>query len=297
MTASMRLTLAVLAGALTAAAVLAQDEPPPPAAGRGRGGRGGAAGAGAAGGRRGPSFPQQTRTLAPPEVIARGKAVYGVNCAACHGADLRGGDQGGPSLLRSLVALSDQHGEVIAPIVHGSRQDKGMPGFNLSDADVTATAEYIHSVLAMVGSQARPPGAADPSKLNVLTGSASAGQALFRCEVRRVSFGDRRPEGHCRQIRRSADAAKYLGLGRWWGRPPGRRTDQADSRHRDARQRAEARRNACPQGRLHRDAHASGRHAQIDRARRRRAQGGSARSRRSAQEAGARRSTTKRCTT
>lgn len=179
MTASMRLTLAVLAGALTAAAVLAQDEPPPPAAGRGRGGRGGAAGAGAAGGRRGPSFPQQTRTLAPPEVIARGKAVYGVNCAACHGADLRGGDQGGPSLLRSLVALSDQHGEVIAPIVHGSRQDKGMPGFNLSDADVTATAEYIHSVLAMVGSQARPPGAADPSKLNVLTGSASAGQAFF----------------------------------------------------------------------------------------------------------------------
>ena len=42
------------------------------------------------------------------QIIARGgKAVYGVNCAACHGADLRGGDQGGPSLLRSLVALSE----------------------------------------------------------------------------------------------------------------------------------------------------------------------------------------------
>jgi cytochrome c oxidase cbb3-type subunit 3 len=118
-------------------------------------------------------------------VIARGKAVYGVNCAACHGGDLRGGDQGGPSLLRSLVALSDQHGELIAPIVRGARQDKGMPGFNLNDSDVTAISEYIHSVLAMVGSQARPPGAADPGSLNVLVGSASAGQVYFQAKCSR----------------------------------------------------------------------------------------------------------------
>ena len=48
-----------------------------------QGGRGGR------GGRGGPNFPQQTRQLAAPDVIARGKAVYGVNCSACHGADLR----------------------------------------------------------------------------------------------------------------------------------------------------------------------------------------------------------------
>jgi cytochrome c oxidase cbb3-type subunit 3 len=118
--------------------------------------------------------------LASPEVLARGKAVYGVNCTACHGADLRGGDQGGPSLLRSLAALSDQHGEVMGPIIRGARQDKGMPAFNLNDADATAVSEYIHSVLAMVGSQARPPGAADPSSLNVLVGNASAGQTYFQ---------------------------------------------------------------------------------------------------------------------
>jgi cytochrome c oxidase cbb3-type subunit 3 len=105
-----------------------------------------------------------------------------VNCAACHGADLRGGDQGGPSLLRSLPALSDQHGETIGPIVRGSRQDKGMPGFNFSDDDVNAVAEYIHSVLAQVGVQARPPGAADASTLNVLVGSATAGQAYFQAK-------------------------------------------------------------------------------------------------------------------
>src|SRR5258707_195999 len=147
MTSPNRLMTGALACALAAALLLAKDQQPPPAgAGRGRGGRGAAGGAGG-NSRRGPNFPQQTRPVAAPEVIARGKAVYGVNCAACHGGDLRGGDQGGPSLLRSLVALSDQQGELIAPIVRGSRQDKGMPGFNLNEADVTAISEYIHIVL------------------------------------------------------------------------------------------------------------------------------------------------------
>jgi cytochrome c oxidase cbb3-type subunit 3 len=164
---------ALLAGsALLAQDLRAQDQQPPPPGGRGARG----------GGRRGPNFPQQTRPIAAPEVIARGKAVYGVNCAACHGGDLRGGDQGGPSLLRSLAALSDQHSEVIAPILRGSRQDKGMPAFNLNDSDITAVSEYIHSVLGMVGSQARPPGAADPDALNVLVGSASAGQVYFQAK-------------------------------------------------------------------------------------------------------------------
>lgn len=153
---------------------------PPEQTGGGAAGRGGRGGGGGGRGGRGPNFPQQTRPIASAEVVARGKAVYGVNCAACHGADLRGGDQGGPSLLRSLAALSDQHGEAIAPIVRGSRQDKGMPGFNLNDEDVTAVGEYIHSVLAKVGTQARPPGAIDPTTLNVLVGNAAAGQSYFQ---------------------------------------------------------------------------------------------------------------------
>jgi len=159
--------------AIAGCAVYAQEQEPPAApAGRG-GGRGGRGG-------RGLTFPQQTRQLASPEVIARGKAVYGVNCGACHGADLRGGDQGGPSLLRSLTALSDQHGETMAPIIRGARQDKGMPAFNLGNDDITAVAEYVHSVLAKVGNQARPPGAVDPSTLNVLVGNAPAGEAYFK---------------------------------------------------------------------------------------------------------------------
>ncbi len=159
-------------------------QPPEQPAAPATGGRGG--------GRRGPNFPQQTRQLASPEVIARGKAVYSVNCTACHGADLRGGDQGGPSLLRSLVALSDGHGETIAPIVRGARQAQGMPAFNLNDTDITAVAEYIHSVLAKVGVQARPPGAVDPETLNVLVGNAAAGEKYFqaRCASCHSVTGD-----------------------------------------------------------------------------------------------------------
>lgn len=168
----------IIVCALAAAGSVAWAQPPDEITGGGRGAGGRAGGPG--GGRRGPNFPQQTRQLASDEVIARGKAVYSVNCTACHGADLRGGDQGGPSLLRSLAALSDQHGETVAPIIRGARQAQGMPGFNLNDADVTAVAEFIHSVLAKVGSQARPPGAIDPSTLNVVVGDVAAGRTYFQ---------------------------------------------------------------------------------------------------------------------
>lgn len=49
------------------------------------------------------TFPAQQRALPPAEVIERGDGLYQVNCMACHGADLRGGDQGGPNLLRSTA--------------------------------------------------------------------------------------------------------------------------------------------------------------------------------------------------
>ncbi|HEX3745295.1 MAG TPA: c-type cytochrome [Bryobacteraceae bacterium] len=166
-------TAVAVVGCFCAPALLGQDTVP---IGRGQGGRAGRGGRGGAAG----NFPQQTRQLASPDVIARGKAVYGVNCTACHGSDLRGGDQGGPSLLRSLVALSDQHGELVSPIIHGSRQDKGMPAFNLSEEDSVAVAEYIHSVLAQVGRQARPPGSPDLAEINILVGNVAAGASFFK---------------------------------------------------------------------------------------------------------------------
>ena len=85
---------------------------------------------------------------------------------------------GGPNLLRSQAVLDDQHGELIRPIVYGSRQSAGMNAVDIPEADVVAVAEFIHSVAAMGGNQGRPP-AGPPAVLNVLVGSVAAGQAYF----------------------------------------------------------------------------------------------------------------------
>src|ERR1051326_5190581 len=72
---------------------------------------------------RGGFVPGQSRPPEDPARVERGKTLYGVSCTGCHGADLRGGDIGGPNLLRSQVALSDREGEQIVPIIQGGRQN------------------------------------------------------------------------------------------------------------------------------------------------------------------------------
>ena len=122
--------------------------------------------------------PGERRPPEDPAQVARGKALFGVNCAGCHGVDLRGGDMGGPNLLRSQVALSDQKGELILPIIQGARRDGGMPAIPISPEDGLAVAAYIRSVVATIGSQGRPPsiGKEAPS---ILVGDATAGKAYF----------------------------------------------------------------------------------------------------------------------
>ena len=126
----LKLTTAAAAAALVVSTLVAQtplsQTPPPqtppgqtppvqappvaPAQGRGRG----------------PGvFPAQQRPPGDPAVVARGKALFGVTCALCHGADLRGGQLNGPNLLRSQLVLSDQAGELIMPIIRGGRHSIG----------------------------------------------------------------------------------------------------------------------------------------------------------------------------
>jgi cytochrome c oxidase cbb3-type subunit 3 len=167
-----------LAVVTLAATVPAAQDPAPPAApqqpqGRGRG--------------RGPNFPQQQRRLADAAVLARGKGLYEANCSACHGIDLRGGQQGGPNLLRSQIVLSDKAGESIIPIVRTGRPNPvsgapPMPALPLPDEDIKAIAEYFHSVLARAGSQGRPPEAEIVPPEKALVGDAGAGEAYFKAK-------------------------------------------------------------------------------------------------------------------
>src|SRR5262245_3771101 len=153
--------------------------PAPPAAGRGGEGQRGAPPAARQGGPgrgRSGGFTQFTRPLASQDVIVRGQALYDTNCASCHAADLRGTADGkNPNLLRSGIALRDQHGELITSTVA-----KHTPGIRLIEADTVAIAEYVHSVHATMGGQGSPPGR-NPTNvtLNVLGGDAKNGQATF----------------------------------------------------------------------------------------------------------------------
>jgi cytochrome c oxidase cbb3-type subunit III len=129
------------------------------------------------------TFPAQQRPPGDAEQIKKGRGIYDVYCRACHGADLRGGDQGGPNLLRSQTVLNDQSGELILPIVRGGRQNPGMPVMppfpNLSDDDIKAVAEFVHSVTARARGQGAPP-EGDPVTLNIVVGDAKAGEAYFQ---------------------------------------------------------------------------------------------------------------------
>jgi cytochrome c oxidase cbb3-type subunit 3 len=185
-----RLIRTLALSALLPAALVAQTQPPagpPPATEQAQppGGRGGAQGRG--GGQRGANFPQQQRRLADPTVLARGKGLYESSCAACHGIDLRGGQQGGPNLLRSQTLLSDKAGELIAPIVTGGRPNPPtgappMPAFPLPPDDIKAIAEYLHSVLAQAGAQGRPPVGDVVPPEKVLVGDATAGKTFFAAQ-------------------------------------------------------------------------------------------------------------------
>ncbi len=122
--------------------------------------------------------PGQKRPPGDPAQIARGKTLYAINCRSCHGPDLRGGDLGGPNLLRSQLALSDQDGELIVPVIQGSRQNNGMPAIPVSPEDAKAIAAYVRSVVGMIGVQGTPPslGKEAPS---ILVGNAAEGQTFF----------------------------------------------------------------------------------------------------------------------
>lgn len=125
--------------------------------------------------------PGQKRPPGDPAQIARGKTIYEISCRSCHGADLRGGDLGGPNLLRSQVALSDQDGELIVPIIEGGRQNSGMPAVPMSAADAKAVAAFIRSEVGTIGTQGKPPSIGKPAP-SILVGDATAGKAYFEAK-------------------------------------------------------------------------------------------------------------------
>lgn len=113
------------------------------------------------------------RPKAPQDVLDRGKATYGVSCAFCHGSDAGGGEVG-PNLRRSGIVLEDRNGELIAPIVHGGRVDQGMPRIDITDAQISDIAAWLHSLT--VASRTDP----NAEHIDIVIGDPKAGQIYFQ---------------------------------------------------------------------------------------------------------------------
>ncbi len=151
-----------LANAALAVAVLlaatAVAQPPS------QGGRG-------AGGGRGGGF-LISRAVPDPAAVERGQKVFVASCGFCHGSNANGGESG-PDLIRSVLALNDERGEKIGPVILKGRPDHGMPAFAMTDAQIKDIAAFLR------GRQQAAINRSAYTILNVVTGDAKKGEAYF----------------------------------------------------------------------------------------------------------------------
>src|SRR4051794_24441084 len=113
---------------------------------------------------------------APPDTAAaeKGSKIYASSCSFCHGAKATGGDTG-PDLVRSSLVLHDEKGELIGPVIHNGRVDRGMPQFaSFSNTELYALAEFLHQRVELAANRGTY------KILDVITGDAKAGEAWFR---------------------------------------------------------------------------------------------------------------------
>lgn len=112
----------------------------------------------------------------PPEQVQAGRVAFAAQCGFCHGRDAMGGETG-PDLTRSMLVAEDVRGDKITPLVHSGRPEKGMPPFNLPDADIAAIVAFIHDAKAKAESLEGSRRSVDIADLQ--TGNAQAGQQFF----------------------------------------------------------------------------------------------------------------------
>lgn len=136
-------------------------------------------------------FPAHQRPPADPAVVERGRGLYVGACGACHGVDARGGQLGGPNLLRSQLVLSDKDGELIFPVVKNGRPGTLMAPMPMAEADVKTIATYLHHLQAQGTNQGGPP-PGEEVPLDILVGDPRAGAQYFsaRCTACHSATGD-----------------------------------------------------------------------------------------------------------
>lgn len=136
-----------------------------------------------------PANAQQAAT--PPVVdqaaVTRGQQTFIQDCSFCHGADARGGAEGGVDLTRSTIVTSDPTAAQLIAFLKVGRPPR-MPAFtNLTDAQAADIESFVRA-------QAAPaPGRGAPLTA-VVVGDAKAGEAFFngagKCDTCHSVTGD-----------------------------------------------------------------------------------------------------------
>lgn len=106
------------------------------------------------------------------EAAERGRKAFVPTCGFCHGNDARG--KTGPDLVRSALVLRDNKGDLLGPMIHDGRPDRGMPGFAaLTTEQIADISMFLHSRAADVSNRfAYKIG-------DVITGNAEKGATFF----------------------------------------------------------------------------------------------------------------------
>ncbi len=111
-----------------------------------------------------------------PASVAQGKAQFKSTCGFCHGEDATGSRA--PDLVRSAILNHDEQGNLIGPVIHNGRPDKGMPAFpDLTGNQIADIVTFLHHQAYVALHSANVPGDYPLAKL--LTGNADAGKAFF----------------------------------------------------------------------------------------------------------------------
>ena len=115
-----------------------------------------------------------SRPVPDAAAVDRGRNLFVPACGFCHGPNATGGE--GPDLVRSAVALRDENGEEIGPVIHAGRP--GMPAF------AQMTEPQIQDIAAFL--RFRQQAAIDRAAYEVKevnTGDAKRGETYFnaRC--------------------------------------------------------------------------------------------------------------------
>jgi cytochrome c oxidase cbb3-type subunit 3 len=128
----------------------------------------------------------RSRTPPAASLVMRGQQVFAQHCVFCHGADARGGAQGGSDLLQSPIVLEDEGGTGLGTFLAVGRPEKNMPKFVLPRQRIVELAAFLRARMA-AGSSSR-------FAVDILVGDPKAGEAYFngpgRCTTCHSVTGD-----------------------------------------------------------------------------------------------------------